>query len=416
MKRGKTLWKTLVSASAVLTLAAGAITPALAEDTTVDTATSDTAVIPDAGFTKTYKEVSALSTTDAPSPAETFTYTIAKLKEVKSSEYNSVTDVPDKAQQISIGTDAKGNNVTFAKGAATTEGATAGISIRANIANYSKPGIYYYDFKENTGDTAGVTYSTDTYRVMLPVVYDKDNATLKFDTDNIHVIRATVAEDKSISYPYESGSTTKLANKVNTIENQYRAGGLQIKKFVTGNLGDKDKAFTITVTLNAPKTPEKIVVKSDMKLKVTNAPGSNSVIIDNATEGLSADKDGAYTIAGDGWTTKTIKFQVKNDSEYNLVNIPAGVTYTVSESVAEGYEATFTDGSKDISTVIKNGNVTMTNAAKMDATLQTVTIANRKDTTLDTGVFLNNMPYIALVAVAAALVFFMKNQKHQEQE
>lgn len=415
MKRGKTLWKTLVSASAVLTLAAGAFTPALAEDTTADTATSDTAVIPVAGFTKTYTEVSALSTTDAPSPAETFTYTIAKLKEVKNSEYNLVTDAPKEVQQISIGTDAKGkNNVTFDKGAATTKGATADISIRADIANYKKPGIYYYEFNENTGDTAGVTYSTDKYRVMLPVVYDKDNATLKFDTDNIHVIRATVAEDKSISYPYESGSKTKLANKVNTIENQYRAGGLQIKKFVTGNLGDKDKAFTITVTLNAPTDK---LVKSDMKLKVTNAPVQNSVKVDRAKDGLSADKDGAYTIAGDGWTTKTIEFQVKNGSEYYLVNIPDGVKYTVSESVADGYEATFTDGSKDISTGITNGNVTMTEATTMDATLQTVIIANRKDTTLDTGVFLNNMPYIALVAVAAAaLVFFLKNQKHQEQE
>lgn len=415
MKRGKTLWKTLVSASAVLTLAAGAITPTLADNT--DTSTTTTAsgneILPVAGFTKTYTVVSALNNADAPSPAETFQFKQGTLADIRNSEYTGIDDttIPSDIKTISIGKDASGkDNVSFAAGAATTDGAHANISIRANIANYKKPGIYYYDFNENTGDTAGVTYSTDTYRVMLPVVYGADNKTLKFDTDNVHIIKGIKA-DNTISYPYESGSTTKLANKVNTIVNEYRAGGLQIKKFVTGNLGDKDKAFTITVTLNAPKDK---LVKSDMKLLVTNAPDDNS---DQAKEGLSVYKDGAYTIAGDGWTSKTIEFQVKNGSEYNLVNIPAGVKYTVSESVADGYEATFSDGSKDISKTTENGKVTMTNAATMDATLQTVIISNRKDTTLDTGVFLNNMPYIALVAVAAAaLVFFLKNQKHQEQE
>lgn len=415
MKRGKALWKTLVSASASLTLAAGAITPALAEDTTADTAASDTVILPVAGFTKTYKEVSALSTTDAPSPEETFTFTKAQLKEIKKSEYHSVAEAPAGVQEISIGTaaDETTNNVTFTKGAATNGGATAGISIRADISKYERPGVYFYDFQEKAGDTAGVVYNSDTYRLMLPVVYETDNTTLKFDTNSIHIIRATKAEDNSISYPYESGSTTAFANKVNTIENQYLAGGLKIQKFVTGNLGDKDKAFTITVTLNAP---ENKVVKSDIKLKVTNPPVKNSIKVGQDTLKKDENDDG-YTIVGDGWSSKTIEFQVKNKSEYNLVNIPADVTYTVSESVDNDYVATFSDGSKDISTATKNGKVTMTKAATMDATLQTVIISNRNETTLDTGVFLNNMPYIVLVAAAGiALVFFMKNQKHQEQE
>lgn len=401
MKRGKTLWKTLVSASAVLTLAAGAITPALAEDT--DTSTNTTAsgseIVPDGGFTKTYKVVSALAQTDATNPEETFTFSTGDLVGIQNPEY-SVDTAPDTIKHIFIGknTDNTTDNVTFKKGTATSDGVTAPISIRANIKNYDRPGVYYYNFKEKDGETAGVTYSADTYQVILPVVYE--DSKLKFGT------------------AYVKDITTENTPKVKTIVNEYRAGSLEVNKSVAGNMGDRNKAFTITVTLNAPKTPENVpadkdvkkIVKSDMKLLVTNAPDKNSVVVDPDTQSSSEAvyENGAYTIsAGDGWTRKTITFKVKDGSSYKLVNVPAGVTYTVSEKESNGYTTTIeypktTDGKPNTT---------------MDATEQVVNITNTNDTTLDTGVFLNNMPYIALVAVAAAaLVFFMKNQKHQEQE
>lgn len=402
MKRGKTLWKTLVSASAVLTLAAGAITPALADntDTSTTTTASGSEIVPDGGFTKTYKVVSALAQTDATNPEETFTFSTGDLVDIQNSdpEY-SVGKATDNIKHIFIGknTDNTTDNVTFKKGTATSDGVTAPISIRANIKDYDRPGVYYYNFKENDGETAGVTYSADTYQVILPVVYE--DSKLKFGT------------------AYVKDITTENNPKVKTIVNEYRAGSLEVNKSVAGNLGDRNKAFTITVTLNAPKTPENVpadkdvkkVVKSDMKLLVTNAPDKNSVVVDPDTQSSSGAvyENGAYTIAGDGWTTKIITFKVKDGSNYKLVNVPAGVTYTVSEEESNGYTTTIeypktTDGKPNTT---------------MDATEQVVNITNTKDKTLDTGVFLNNMPYIALVAVAAvALVFFMKNQKHQEQE
>ena len=400
MKRGKTLWKTLVSASAVLTLAAGVITPVLADGTGTSTTTtaSGSEIVPDGGFTKTYKVVSALAQTDATNPKETFTFSTGDLVDIQNSEY-SVTKAPEKIPEtikhIFIGkntdTDNKTDNVTFEKGTATVDGATAPISIQASINNYDRPGVYYYNFNENDGKTAGVTYSADTYQVILPVVYE--DGKLKFGT------------------AYVKDITTENTPKVKTIVNEYRAGSLEVNKSVAGNLGDRDKAFTITVTL---KAPDGKTVRSDMKLKVTNAPGKNEVRVDNSVLTASTDTTGTYytisakdSAGNNEWTSKTITFKVKDGSSYKLVNVPAGVTYTVSEEESNGYTTTIeypktTDGKPNTT---------------MDATEQVVNITNTKDTTLDTGVFLNNMPYIALVAVAAvALVFFMKNQKHQEQE
>lgn len=421
MKRGKTLWKTLVSASAVLALTAGSVTAALAEDSTSDTSTvtTDTGILPgDTSFYKEYKLVTAI-TADITSPAETFTFTSGKLAAITNSEYKytNINDatIPDAVRTISIGTDSTGkNNVSFAAGAATDSGATAKISIRADIKNYTRPGVYFYDFKENAGNTAGVVYNSDTYRLMLPVVYETDNKTLKFDTDNVHIIKGTSDTSGKVTYPYVS-NTKKYQNKTNSVTNEYWAGALRVEKFVTGNVGDKEKAFAVTVTLTAPKDR---IVKSDITLRVTNAPSTNSVSVDDGNA-LTAETDGSYKLSAgnDGWTTKTVTFNVKAGSVYELKNIPAGVTYVVSEDTG-GYAPTFSDGNVSLSTTTsENGVATMTTAKTMDATSQEVKISNRKDTSIDTGVFLNNMPYIVLVAAAGiALVFFMKNQKHQEQE
>ena len=420
MKRGKTLWKALVSASAVLALTAGSVTAALAEDSTADTSTAaaDTGILPgDTSFYKEYKLVTAI-TADITSPAETFTFTSGTLTEITNSDYKytDIKDVPvpDAVRTITIGKDSSGSNstVSFDAGAATDSGAKVNISIRADINNYKRPGVYFYDFKENPGDTAGVVYNSDTYRLMLPVVYETDNKTLKFDTDNVHIIKGTSDTSGKVTYPYESG-TKKYQNKTNSVTNEYRAGALRVEKFVTGNLGDKDTPVAVTVTLTAP---EGRTVRSDITLRVTNAPSSNSVSVDGKK---TTPTDGSYILsAGDnGWNkTKTVTFNVKDGSVYELKNIPAGVTYVVSE-VTGGYAPTFSDGQNTLSTTSTDGVATMTTAKTMDATSQEVKISNRKDTSLDTGVFLNNMPYIVLVAAAGiALVFFMKNQKHQEQE
>lgn len=422
MKRGKTLWKTLVSASAVLALTAGSVTAALAEDSTSDTSTvtNDTGILPgDTSFYKEYKLVTAI-TTDITSPAETFSFTSGTLTEITNSDYkyNDIKDapIPDKVRTISIGTDSTGqNNVKFDAGAATDSGATAKISIRADINNYTSPGVYFYDFHENAGGTAGVVYNSDTYRLMLPVVYGTDNKTLKFDTDNVHIIKGTSDTSGKVTYPYVS-NTTKYQNKTNSVTNEYRAGALRVEKFVTGNVGNKETTFKVTVTLTAP---EGRTVKSDITLRVTNAPSTNSVSFGGNV--MRPETDGSYKLSAgnNGWetTTKTVTFYVKDGSVYELKNIPAGVTYVVSEDTG-GYAPTFSDGNVSLSTTTsENGVATMTTAKTMDATLQEVKISNRKDTSIDTGVFLNNMPYIVLVAAAGiALVIFMKNQKHQEQE
>ena len=429
MKRGKTLWKTLVSASAVLTLAAGAMTPALAEDTTTNTTadtTNTTGTFPSTALYKKYKLDTTLDT--AISPAETFIFKDAVLSGVKDTGYTGIGDetIPKEIRTISIGSatfDAPGK----ANANENDKDSVVPITIQAaDISKYKKPGTYYYDFTEVPGNTAGVTYSTYAYRVVLPVIAvggddTSGNKSLAFDMSNIHIVKGTYS-DKKYTFPT---TDTGFQYKIDRIENTYTAGGLAIKKVVKGKAGDVNQTFTVTVKLTAPANR---MVKSQLKLSSTNAPADNVVSVDghqlnadaNAAADAAADAARTYTISSDakGWDSKTIQFSVKNGTTFEIDNIPAGVTYTVSEA-AGSYHAVFrtSDGTELASVSDGSGTITTKNAAVIDKTVQGIVIVNNKDINMDTGVFLNNMPYIVLVAAAGiALVFFMKNQKHQEQE
>lgn len=86
--------------------------------------------------------------------------------------------------------------------------------------------------------------------------------------------------------------------------NEYKAGDLTVTKTVTGTDGDKEKAFTFTVTLS-----EKSI---------------------NGTYGQMTFKDGVAT------------FKLKHGESLSATGLPAGITYTVVESDNAGYAVTST--------------------------------------------------------------------------
>ena len=92
---------------------------------------------------------------------------------------------------------------------------------------YSSVGIYTYTITENAGNNAGVTYYGDPIRLVVTVQQGADN--------KIRVAAVHTEKEGGI--------------KSHNFENKYSAGSLQISKTVTGNMGDRDKYFKVTVTL-----------------------------------------------------------------------------------------------------------------------------------------------------------------------
>lgn len=253
------------------------------------------------------------------------------------------------------------NNVSYTAGEAGGEGAKKNITI--TLPTYTSVGIYTYTFTETDGGTAGVTYRSDAITLVVTVI--EQNGKVR--------VAAVHTEGE--------GVTTKSG----AFNNEYSAGSLSVKKTVTGIMGDKDKEFTVKVTFTAPTGD---TVRGD----ITYNDGTKNETI----------------AAGEGWTgSKEVEITLKHDETVTFTNIPYGVTYKVVENNyttedAGGYDAAkyeFADANKTIDSVSEN-----------------VTITNNKGGVVDTGINMDSMPYILLLAVVfmGLFVFFSKKRKMRE--
>ena len=321
--------KKLLSIGLAALLAFGLATTSFAEEAgDVTTPTDGTVTIH-----KVYKLENAGTT----SPAETFTLVQDGDGTVKDGEAKAAP---------ALGTI---TGATYEKGAATVKGTTGDITVA--LPEYTNVGVYEYTLKEVAGTTAGVTYYDKGIKLVVTVVNDNNG---KLRIAAVHT--ESTGEAKSDNFP-----------------NTYKAGELDVSKTVTGNLGDKNKYFEFTVTLNG----------------VEGKTYADSY----AVTGGSADAKNPTTIA----VGVPTKFNLKHGDTITIANLPYGVTYTVTETAAEGY------------TTEKTGD-----HGTISAVDQTAAFTNTKNGEVDTGVVLNNMPYILVLAMLAAGVAVFIIRKRRE--
>ena len=108
-------------------------------------------------------------------------------------------------------------------------------------------------------------------------------------------------------------------------DGSHATGTLTVKKTVTGNEGDKNKDFTFTVTLKRP----------EITVDALAAP------IINATPGTSAAPiPVTEPYGGVTFINGVATFTLKHNESKTIKDIPAGYTYTVTESDNAGYTVT----------------------------------------------------------------------------
>lgn len=308
----------------------------------------------------------------AESPAETFSFGKngkAELYKVQNTKFNTIdengksdtkyaSDVMEKGipQTITIG------NASFEKGQATSQGTKKEVTITSvDAASYPSAGYYFYKFQETAGDSAGVTYNTDPYYIRVAVAYN--SVTKALEINNVTMFN-------------------NAGQKVQGIDNFYSAGKLTVQKIVTGNMANSDDTFNVTVRFT-PKEGKKL------KSKIAGR------IIDNNL--------GNVTIT-DGEDEQTATFKVKAGTTVVFTNIPEGVSYEVEETQANGYDAP----AYKVNT--KEGNTGTIVGGKTDEAI----ITNNKGIQIDTGVFMNNLPYLLVLIFAAACgVGFVVSKKRR---
>ena len=252
---------------------------------------------------------------------------------------------------------------------ALTADGTGTFTVDVANLNITKPGIYYYTVTETAGNTAGVDYAANPMIMVITAGYADDG------------------ENSTLSYWVGLHDSKEFNNKNKPFENTYTAGSLNVTKKVTGSLGNKDKKFKIDVTFTAP-------AGKTVKSTITYV------------------NDGEKSIAPDAWklNTKTNKYEAnvtvelahKGFVQFN--NIPKDVTYNVEEQdySREEYTATYEETTK---------------AGTITSDVKSTTITNKRgDDTIDTGVILDNAPYILMLAVVAGAAMTLVIKKRREEE
>ena len=158
--------------------------------------------------------------------------------------------------------------------------------------------------------------------------------------------------------------------KADSFKNSYDSGSLKITKLITGTGADMNHKFDFTVTFAAPK-----------------GFAINSAISYDKTQGV--EKNG-----------NTYTFELGAGDNITFSNLPAGTIYTVTED-KEDYDQTIVYSNKGETKSITSG------------VTDTAEFTNNRNVTIDTGITLDTLPFVLILAVCAgAVVLFVIKRRN----
>lgn len=324
-------------------------------------------------LTKTFTAVNRGTT----SQEEDFTFTITagatvNGKRVEVANNKDLTGVPN------FGTDNRleKNVDDLTAGVTGKESGTFTIDPKEEL-NITRPGIYYYTVTETNKGVQGVTYAEPlTMKV-----------TAGYATADATELTYWVALTRDTAETNFLFNQDKKVGQDKAFENTYSAGALVITKAIRGSNGDRAHEFNFTITLSGPKGTK-------VSYMVNNDPTTDTI-----------GEDGTLTISN---------IKMADNGQFVISNIPYGVTYTISEAT-EGYTATAKKGSDTANLTTTDTTAAYTDS--VDAASTTIAFTNTLgNTVIDTGVILDNAPYILMLAVVAGAAMTLVIKKRREEE
>ena len=227
---------------------------------------------------------------------------------------------------------------------------------------------------------AGASYSVKETKPSVNASHE-GTVTVKYGSE-----KAEYEEGSTASTNAANGSITENETATATIENNFAyTGSLVISKIVAGNLGDmKNDEFEFTITI------DKSFESSEVGNKLKNKEGNT------------------YTAT------------LKHGESVTLTGIPYGAKYTVTETAKSDY----TEVANTLTEKFKNGNVDGSADTKEESartgvinhTTEELVFTNTNQQTIETGVSLDTLPYVLVLALAGAGLVLMIARKRRVED
>lgn len=269
-------------------------------------------------------------------------------------------------------------------------------TLEVTLPSYDNVGTYFYKLKQAAGATAGMEYDTAQLYLMVNVINaDAENAS------GAYLCKAALFKDTD---PTTYTTDTALgAAKIDCLTNKYTNGQFKATKKVKGNMADRNETFNFQAKFTKAAD---LTVNGNINAKIADA--------EMAALELN------WTPNPDGTVSAIKDFTLKHGQSAEFTNIPNGMTITVYE-VAVAEDGSKTELKKDdlIDTYkvdCSETTQTLTVDSKNNKTSGSTTIINDSQVNVNTGVILDNAPYIALLTIVAAgaVVMIIKKRRNYE--
>ena len=258
---------------------------------------------------------------------------------------------------------------------------------------YTVPGIYRYVVTETPVDPENGFTITDGNKRYLDIYIESDeNGILSCAGTVLHRTTEIINQQGGV---YDGGylSVSNAAGtKPTGFTNQYTTYDLYLEKQVKGNQGDRNAYFAFTVEING---------------------AIGGTVYDVILPAVANNSQNPSKLTCDGSGSVTATYYLKDNQQICIQGLTANTSYKITELLddGKGYTVSYKNHGSE-------GNGKVIPETKMDdGTAKDdnyVLFTNRKNGIIPTGIFLDLLPYIILMILAAAGLFLIGIRRTQQ--
>ena len=285
--------------------------------------------------------------------------------------------------------------------------ATARTTLDLSTLNFDELGDYVYTIKETSSTYAG-TYPVDPEATTTYYLYISARNDTEADGTPKGTLIATILGGVLLN---NAGDKT-TSDFTSASQHTY----IELDKKVTGNLARTDTYFPFEITFE-----DDCIAVGD-KLVVTNTVSGRKYYNEEGTSTEVTVEEGkkiiVYLKHGDHVTIGKV--------EDGLYQLPIGLKYTIAEKTDTRKEAETDSREEDYKAYIDGSTSEVTNKTSNQKTTVEVgntnfntnnktAYVNNREAQAVTGVFINIIPFIALIAVAFIIIVLVKKTSRKEE-